>query len=112
MLLFICPRFLVKDREHAWKISQAVLVGMQSIYRFESLKSKPEENKTRLRKVTLNITQNSQLVTSKQAIQHGQAIAHGMNVAKDLGNLAPNICTPTYLAKQSPEHGENTQVES
>ena len=25
----------------------------------------------------------------------------GMNLAKDLGNLAPNICTPTYLAEQA-----------
>ena len=24
-----------------------------------------------------------------------------MNLAKDLGNLAPNICTPTYLAEQA-----------
>lgn len=31
----------------------------------------------------------------------GTAIAQGMKVAKDLGNLAPNICTPSYLAKRA-----------
>ena len=29
------------------------------------------------------------------------AIAHGMKLAKDLGNLPGNICTPAYLAEQA-----------
>ena len=36
-----------------------------------------------------------------QAALHGLATADGMSVARDLGNLAPNICTPTYLAEQA-----------
>lgn len=98
---FFLTEVSVKEKNDAWKISQTVLVGMQSIYRFDSLKSKPEENKPRLRKTILNIANKSQLETGKEAIQQGQAIAHGMNVAKNLGNLAPNICTPTYLANQA-----------
>ena len=31
----------------------------------------------------------------------GQAIGKGMNVARELGNLPGNICTPTYLANQA-----------
>src|SRR6056300_1165716 len=31
-------------------------------------------------------------------LKHGTAIANGANLTKDLGNLPPNICTPTYLA--------------
>jgi len=31
-------------------------------------------------------------------LKHGEAIACGANLTKDLGNLPPNICTPTYLA--------------
>ena len=34
-------------------------------------------------------------------MQQGVAIGEAMNLAKDLGNLAPNICTPTYLAEQA-----------
>ena len=98
---FFLTEVPVKERENAWKISQTVILGTQSIYRFDSLKSKPEKNKSHLRKTILNVIDNSQLTVSKEAIQQGQAIAHGMNVAKDLGNMAPNICTPTYLAKQA-----------
>jgi leucyl aminopeptidase len=35
----------------------------------------------------------------KLAVEQGGAMVEGMNLAKDLGNLPPNICTPTYLGK-------------
>jgi leucyl aminopeptidase len=35
----------------------------------------------------------------KSAVAQGAAMVEGMNLAKDLGNLPPNVCTPTYLAK-------------
>ena len=35
----------------------------------------------------------------KSAVEQGVAMVEGMNLAKDLGNLPPNICTPTYLGK-------------
>jgi leucyl aminopeptidase len=35
----------------------------------------------------------------KSAVEQGLAMVEGMHLAKDLGNLPPNICTPTYLAK-------------
>jgi len=37
----------------------------------------------------------------KYAASLGLSTAEGMAVAKDLGNLAPNICTPTYLAQRA-----------
>jgi leucyl aminopeptidase len=94
----------VEDRDTAWKVSQAAIVAIESTYRFDQLKSKIEETKTHLRKVTLAMmgpASQAELATSEEALQQGLAIAEGMNVAKDLGNLAPNICTPTYLAEQA-----------
>lgn len=35
----------------------------------------------------------------KAAVLEGAAMVEGMNLAKDLGNLPPNICTPTYIGK-------------
>lgn len=35
------------------------------------------------------------------ALELGQAIGNAINRAKYLGNLAPNICTPQYLAKEA-----------
>ena len=94
----------VKGRDTAWKVSQTAMVAMESAYRFDQLKSKVEETKPHLQKVTLgavNAAAAGELAASEEALQQGIAIAEGMNLAKDLGNLAPNICTPTYLAEQA-----------
>jgi len=43
----------------------------------------------------------SQMTAVKLAAQQGVSTANGMTMARNLGNLAPNICTPTYLADQA-----------
>lgn len=91
----------LKQRDIAWKITQTVIVGTESIYRFDRLKSKPEKEQPALGKITINVNDQASLLAGEKALQQGLAIARGMNVAKDLGNLAPNICTPTYLAEQA-----------
>ncbi|MBA4141718.1 MAG: leucyl aminopeptidase [Nitrosospira sp.] len=95
----------VKNRDTAWKVAQITIVAMESIYRFDRLKSKVERDQPRLRKVILGTvdTRRAELAASEEALQQGLGIAEGMNLAKDLGNLAPNICTPTYLAQQATE---------
>src|SRR5690606_34154635 len=50
-----------------------------------------------LGKVVLACDAASAKAAAVAAVQ-GAAIAGGMDLAKDLGNLPPNICTPTYLA--------------
>ena len=89
----------VKNRKISWKISHTVIVAMESVYKPDQLKSKRTNKKQQLQKVTLSTTGKLDSVTGKKALQWGLATAHGMNLAKDLGNLPPNICTPTYLAK-------------
>ncbi len=89
----------VKDRTITWKISQTVIVAMEGIYRSDQLKSKRNISKQKLQKITLNTVKKINSATSNEALQYGIATAHGMNIAKDLGNLPPNICTPTYLSK-------------
>ncbi len=91
----------VKDRDDDWKISRAVMLGLESVYCFDTLKSKKDDNKSKLSKITLNAVDDEVMAVGKEAIEQGQAIAHGVSLAKDLGNLAPNVCTPTYLADQA-----------
>jgi len=45
--------------------------------------------------------EKSNISSIKEGIKHGSAIAEGANLTKDLGNLPPNICTPSYLANQA-----------
>jgi leucyl aminopeptidase len=91
----------VRRRSVEWRVEQAVLVAMESVYRFDRLKSKQEEVRRPLRKLTLSVQRRNEITSCEEAARHGQAIAQGMSLAKDLGNLPGNICTPSYLAEQA-----------
>ena len=91
----------VKKRDVAWNIRQAAIVVQETLYRFDRLKSKKEEVRRPLRKLTFCVTRRNELSTAEAALAEGLAIATGMEIAKDLGNLPGNICTPSYLADQA-----------
>lgn len=95
--------FLIEDpvikREISWKISHTVIMAMKSVYHPDQLKSKHEGSKQHLRKVTLSTTSRVDSDIGEKALQWGLATAYGMSLTKDLGNLPPNVCTPSYLAE-------------
>ena len=89
----------VKRREVAWRVEHAVGVAMETVYRFDQMKSEPAEVRRPLRKLTLSVPQRSDLAAGEKAAARGLAIARGVEMTRDLGNLPPNICTPTYLGE-------------
>lgn len=109
-----CTLFLadlpVKNRDIAWKVSQIAKLAVDSNYRFDQLKSNPEEIKKPLRKIIISLHGKEDLAAGEQALSQGAAIAHGMSLTKNLGNLAPNICTPSYLADQAKELGKSYKL--
>jgi leucyl aminopeptidase len=93
----------VNGRDAAWKIEQAVLGIREGLYRFDRLKSKPPEaGKRALKKVVFPV-KGSEAGVAEAAIERAVAIADGVALAKELGNLPGNLCTPTYLADQARE---------
>ena len=96
----------VKRREVAWRVEHAVVAAMDAVYRFEDLKSQPTEVRRPLRKLTLSVPQRSDLVAGEAAAARGLAIAHGMDLAKTLGNLPANVCTPAYLGERALDMGK------
>ena len=91
----------VKRREVAWRVEHAVIVAMEAVYRFEQMKSQPTEVRRPLRKLTLSVPQRSDLTAGEKAAVRGLSIAHGMDLARDLGNMPGNICTPSFLAERA-----------
>ena len=90
----------LKGRDLAWKTRQAAMLFGNSEYRFEQLKSEKSKGGKGLSKVAFNVPRNDAAAIRK-AIDEGAAISAGMSLARDLGNLPANVCTPTYLAKQA-----------
>lgn len=90
----------IPHRDNSWKIIQAIEICGSSLYRFDQLKSNKDPAPV-LQKLSFAITNNDELASAQQATRYGEALVAGMNWVKDLGNLPPNICTPTYLAEQA-----------
>jgi len=88
-------------RDGAWCISQAVLAACHATYRFDQLKSKADKNKPASCHIRFGIITGKPNNRQLQALANATAIGHGMKLAKDLGNLPGNICTPSHLAKQA-----------
>src|SRR4051812_17634122 len=96
----------LKKRDIAWKVEQAVVAFMDGAYRFDRLKSKPADKAKGLKKVVMQLSRKGDLQEAETAAERAFAIAEGMALAKDLGNLPGNHCTPTYLADQAVELGK------
>jgi len=101
------PDLAVKGRNSAWRVREAVQCLSDAAYRFEAMKSETSESRRGLRKLVLSVPGRRDLAAGEQALREGEAIAKGMDLAKDLGNLPGNVCTPEYLANQADELGKN-----
>jgi leucyl aminopeptidase len=87
-------------RDSAWKVRQAVLIAEECAYRFDEMKSKRDARRPPLRRLALTVPAPD-LDAAQIAANDAGAIAQGMALARDLGNLPGNLCTPTYLADRA-----------
>ena len=70
-----------------------------ALYLFNETKSSRGPSTPALKKIEIAIDSRGEATKAISGAQHGFAIAKGVSLAKDLGNLPPNICTPSYLAR-------------
>ena len=89
-------------KDALFKIRQLVQLSREHTYRFGArypkLKTKAQDAQLGMTHLVLASSSKTQKAYA-QAMKEGLAIANGMDLTKDLGNLPPNICTPTYLAQ-------------
>jgi leucyl aminopeptidase len=91
----------VRGRDTYWRVRLGVEAAHNILYRFDQLKTKKDITRRPLRKITFSVASRRDLTIAEQAGREGQAIADGMRLYKDLANLPPNICTPTYIAERA-----------
>jgi leucyl aminopeptidase len=68
-----------------------------SLYRFDELKSRTDPP-WRLTRLGLGYPSGTNLNEVRAGIKVGNAIADGTDLARNLGNRPPNVCTPAHLA--------------
>ncbi len=91
----------VARRTLAWNVHQAVGVFREAYYRFDRLKTQKKAPAHRLAAVTLAVTSGAVPAAAEHALKEAVATADGVELARTLGNLPPNICTPAYLADEA-----------
>ncbi|EPM54273.1 multifunctional aminopeptidase A [Pseudomonas syringae pv. actinidiae ICMP 19071] len=102
----------VKNRDTYGKARLFVEALTDGEYVFDRFKTQKSEVRP-LKKITL-LTDKVSVADVERAATHAQAIATGMALTRDLGNLPPNICHPTYLGEEAKALGKahkNLKVE-
>jgi leucyl aminopeptidase len=97
-------QLLVKNRDTYGKTRLLAETLADGEYVFDQFKSQKAEARA-LKKVTL-LTNKITVADVERAAKHAQAIATGMALTRDLGNMPPNLCHPTYLGEQAKALGK------
>jgi leucyl aminopeptidase len=88
----------VGTRSLSWNLRHAVLGIRDAFYRFDQLKTQKKSPAPALAHLVLSMVPTAR---NRQALAEAIATADGTALAKTLGNLPANICTPSYLAEEA-----------
>jgi leucyl aminopeptidase len=95
-------------RSLAWRLEQASRALADGAYRFAVPGTAGRAGAQRdrgARAISLLIADTT-TPDLERAARRGQAVADGMALAKDLGNLGGNVCTPAHLAQTAQALGQ------
>jgi leucyl aminopeptidase len=70
-----------------------------ALYAFGAMKSGKKPRAPSINKAGLAIKKRGDATKTMLGAKHAQAIVDGLSLARDLGNLPANVCTPAYLAR-------------
>ncbi len=105
------PLDSVKERDANWALRALVIGASEAEFRTDGQKSKKDPVLAGVRKIVVAAPAAG---LDKATLTQAAAIANGMNLTKELGNLSPNVCTPTFLAttarKLADDYGFDIEV--
>ena len=82
-----------------WFLQQLSIAIVKKSYTYTQTKSSNKKKIPPLNKLTyVGIEENA---SNRRAVKSGISIGKGVNIAKELGNLPANICTPRYLSSEA-----------
>ena len=90
------------------KVAYLTEATLDALYKFDAIKRKEVKpvSKKGIANFIISVALPNEVQQAEAGMLEGQALATGVGLAKDLGNLPPNVCTPTYLAAQALALGE------
>ncbi|MEN8204382.1 MAG: leucyl aminopeptidase [Pseudomonadota bacterium] len=97
----------VSDRTSYQKVRTLVEGTRRAAYTPDALKSKKDKSVRPIRRLTVGVDAED-MASARKALTDGEAIASGVELARTLGDLPGNICTPSYLAGKARELGKSS----
>ena len=83
--------------EVEWEAGMVARSIQTAGYKYSSKKVAAQK----LKSLTYWTAAKGKLAAARKGLAYGSSVGNGMNVARQLGNLPANICTPSYLASQA-----------
>ena len=93
-----------------WALRQAASIALDVLYRYDTHARHKKDDSRALAAMAFTLPKKCSAAAAESALHQGAAIGHGLALTKTLGNLPPNVCTPTYLAEQAQEIGRKNGI--
>ncbi|RPH45305.1 MAG: leucyl aminopeptidase [Burkholderiales bacterium] len=94
----------VAGRDAGWRARAQALAARELGYRFDRMKSKRDTSPRGPGTLAFGC-ERAQAAAITAELKTATALADGMDLARDLGNLPGNVCTPAYLADEAKKLG-------
>ncbi|MEM9531854.1 MAG: leucyl aminopeptidase [Pseudomonadota bacterium] len=95
------PEVTLPGRDLKWKTRHCALACAHGVYRYSTTK-RSEKNRSRLNRMVFFGDRSL-----RAGLNQASAISRGVERARELGNLPPNICNPSYLAQECRTMADN-----
>ena len=92
---FLCT-LPVAGRDSAFALRQSALIAQSQGYRYTATLRPKAADAPKLEQLAFNASADHAPI-----LEQALAIGDGVRLARELGNLPPNICTPAYMAEQA-----------
>ncbi|MDA0237306.1 MAG: leucyl aminopeptidase [Proteobacteria bacterium] len=100
------PELKARGVSRAWMIRQTASIGTSVDYKYQLRKTVLDGTLPAGSPAQVSISVEGSHSADRMYLAQGSAIGRGMNLAKDLGNLPANVCTPTFLAETTIKLGK------
>ena len=76
-------------------------VFCSQLYKIPDLKTSAKPERPRLSSVSVAVLDARAAKAATEGLRIGTAVGSGLKLSRDLANLPPNVCTPTYLGTRA-----------
>jgi leucyl aminopeptidase len=91
----------VPELDVQYRARMVAEVFSSQAYKIPDLKTSPKPKARRLTKVQVATADPRGAKAAAEGLHAGTALAGGLAFARDLANLPPNVCTPTYMGTRA-----------